>query len=96
MWRMTVDRASMAFNVAASGGFIVDPRDSRHMQPLSVLGGLVSLGIVVWAVLAALAVPGALGVSGGATLTLGLVLIALAAIVVGGVTGATGTATTYW
>ena len=66
------------------------------MQLLSALGGLVSLGIVVWAVLAALALPGAFGVSGSATLTLGIVVVVLATIVVGGVAAANGTTTVYW
>ena len=66
------------------------------MRPLSALGGLVSLGIVIWAVLAALTLPGAFGVSGGATLTLGLAVVVLAALVVGGVAAANGTTTVYW
>lgn len=66
------------------------------MRPLSLLGVLAALGIAIWTVPTALALPGALAVSTGVSLTLGLVLVGLAIIVAGGVVATDQTATTYW
>lgn len=66
------------------------------MRLLSVLGFLATLVIAVWTIEAVLALPEALAVSGGASLTLG-VLIAGVAVVVGvGLTATRSRATPYW
>jgi hypothetical protein len=66
------------------------------MRLLSVLGFLATLVIAVWTIEAVIALPGALAVSGGASLTLGVLIVALAVVVGIGLTATRSRATTYW
>ncbi|MFW5938152.1 MAG: hypothetical protein ACOCSN_04335 [Halanaeroarchaeum sp.] len=66
------------------------------MRLQSVLGLLATFGIVVWTLEAVLALPGALAVSGGASIVLGLLILAVAAVVGIGMTTSRSRTTTYW
>lgn len=94
---MVVGRPSpTVFNLAGSVGFIIQHDENHAMRLLSILGFLATLFIAVWTIEAVLALPGALAVSSGASLTLG-VLIAVLAVAVGiGLNATRSRATTYW
>ena len=94
---MVVGRPSpTAFNLAGSVGFIVQHDETYSMRLLSVLGFLATLVIAVWTIEAVLALPGAMAVSGGASITLGVLIAAVAVVVGVGLTATRSRATPYW
>lgn len=66
------------------------------MRLVPVLAVLATFGIAVWALEVALALPAAVTVSAGASLSLGVVALVILAIVGTGIVASRSTATAYW
>ncbi|MFB6071092.1 MAG: hypothetical protein ABEJ76_08715 [Halanaeroarchaeum sp.] len=66
------------------------------MRLSALLAGLIAVGIVVWGIVAVLGLPGAFDVSGGASMTLGLLVLAMVAVLGAGASRTGATRTAYW